>query len=56
MRERAKAIGGELNIQSRPDAGTAIELTIPATVAYPDSRKKSFWQRISRGFSTDSGG
>jgi hypothetical protein len=55
MRERAKAIGGELNIQSRPGAGTAIELTIPATVAYPDSREKSFWQRIARGFSTDSG-
>jgi signal transduction histidine kinase/streptogramin lyase len=47
MRERARAIGAELNIQSRPGAGTEIELTIPAKVAYPDSIRKSFWQRIS---------
>ena len=46
MRERAKAMGAELNIRSHPGAGTEIELTIPAEVAYPDSIKKSFWSRI----------
>jgi signal transduction histidine kinase len=55
MRERAKAIGAELNIQSHPGAGTEIELTIPATVAYPDSLRKSFWNRIARGSSENNG-
>jgi ligand-binding sensor domain-containing protein len=55
MRERAKAIGGELNIRSHPDAGTEVELVIPAKVAYPDSSEPSFWQRISRSFSADNG-
>jgi signal transduction histidine kinase/ligand-binding sensor domain-containing protein/transcriptional regulator with XRE-family HTH domain len=34
MRERAKRIGGQLNVWSRPHAGTEIELTIPGTIAY----------------------
>jgi signal transduction histidine kinase len=34
MRERAERIGGELNIWSRPDTGTEVELTIPGTTAY----------------------
>jgi signal transduction histidine kinase len=49
MRERAKAMGAELNIRSYPGAGTEIDLSIPAEVAYPDSKKKSFWNRINRG-------
>ena len=46
MRERAKAIGAELNIRSHPGEGTEVELTIPAKVAYPDSSENSFWHRI----------
>jgi signal transduction histidine kinase/ligand-binding sensor domain-containing protein len=34
MRERAKAIGGQLEVWSEEGAGTEVELTIPASVAY----------------------
>jgi len=34
MRERARQIGGKLEIWSRPGAGTEIELTIPGSIAY----------------------
>src|SRR5262249_38207478 len=30
MRERALLVGGELMIESRPDAGTTVHLTVPA--------------------------
>jgi signal transduction histidine kinase len=34
MRERAKGIGGQLDVWSERGAGTEVELTIPASVAY----------------------
>ena len=34
MRERAKAIGGNLELWSNVESGTEIELTIPANTAY----------------------
>ena len=34
MRERAESIGGQLEIWSERGAGTELELTIPALVAY----------------------
>jgi len=34
MHERAKRVGGNLEVWSRPDAGTEIHLTIPASTAY----------------------
>jgi signal transduction histidine kinase len=34
MHERAKRIGGELNVWSRPGAGSEVELTIPDSIAY----------------------
>ena len=37
MRERAKLIGGKLTFWSRPDAGTEVELRIPAARAYADA-------------------
>ena len=46
MRERAREIGAELCIRSRPGDGTEVVLTIPAKVAYPDNRKEPFWRRI----------
>lgn len=33
MRERALAVGGELTIESRPDEGTTVRLSVPATPA-----------------------
>ncbi len=43
MRERAKLLGGKLTVWSEPDAGTELELSIPATKAYatPDGGKRS---------------
>jgi nitrate/nitrite-specific signal transduction histidine kinase len=34
MRERAKAIGSQLEVWSEQNAGTEVELTVPASVAY----------------------
>jgi signal transduction histidine kinase len=31
MRERAGMLGGELTVQSSPDAGTSVVMTIPRT-------------------------
>lgn len=44
MRERAKRFGGKLEVWSERGAGTEIELSAPATVAYgkPDARSR-FW-------------
>jgi signal transduction histidine kinase/ligand-binding sensor domain-containing protein len=38
MRERAKRMGAHLQIYSRSNAGTEIELRVPASVAYSDRR------------------
>jgi signal transduction histidine kinase len=46
MRERAQTIGAQLNIWSHTGAGTEIELSIPASIAYPPNRKQSFWSRF----------
>ncbi len=37
MRERAKLIGGHLEIWSRHESGTEVELSIPASIAYETS-------------------
>jgi signal transduction histidine kinase len=34
MRERAQKMGARISIGSRPGAGTEIELTVPARLAY----------------------
>ena len=41
MRERASAIGGELAVWSEFNAGTEVELRIPANAAYARARKRS---------------
>jgi signal transduction histidine kinase len=38
MRERARCMGGNLDVRRRLDSGTEVELRIPATVAYAASR------------------
>jgi ligand-binding sensor domain-containing protein/signal transduction histidine kinase len=44
MRERAKLIGGHLEMWSNVESGTEIELTIPASVAYVKPATQSrFW-------------
>ncbi len=41
IRERAEQIGARLNFWSEAGAGTEVELTVPASVAYEKSRKAS---------------
>jgi signal transduction histidine kinase len=50
MRERAHKIGGKVTIWSSPGAGTEIELTIPAKVAYFGVDPQTLWQRLKRLF------
>jgi signal transduction histidine kinase len=41
MRERAERLGGGLQVDSAPGAGTRIEVSIPANAAYVDHGKGS---------------
>ena len=41
MRERAETVGGRLEIWSRLDSGTEVELSIPAAIAYDVSTRES---------------
>lgn len=44
MRERAKSFGGQLEVWSESGAGTEIELTVPASIAYAStSNRHRFW-------------
>jgi signal transduction histidine kinase/ligand-binding sensor domain-containing protein len=45
MRERATLIGGKLVVWSEVDAGTEVELRVPASAAYMTDRKPSWWLR-----------
>jgi signal transduction histidine kinase len=49
MRERARRIGGQVRLWSRPGAGTEVEFTIPAATAYRSggTRSKMLWFRRS---------
>jgi signal transduction histidine kinase len=44
MRERALQSGGTLEIWSRVGSGSEIDLTIPASIAYSNSSKRSGWR------------
>ena len=46
MRERAKLIGGKLVVWSEVDAGTEVELRIPAGTAYPAAPKGSWLSQL----------
>ena len=48
MRERSLKIGAKLSIWSRKGAGTEIELSIPARMAYQRLRNRSTWPRLRR--------
>ncbi len=43
MRERAKLVGGQLDVWSEVDTGTEVELTIPASVAYAKAPPRRSW-------------
>jgi signal transduction histidine kinase len=40
MRERAKLLGGQLEVWSELDSGTEIQLSVPASLAYPTSPRQ----------------
>ena len=44
MRERATLIGGKLTVWSEVDAGTEVELRVPASIAYAARRRSWLWQ------------
>jgi signal transduction histidine kinase/ligand-binding sensor domain-containing protein len=48
MRERAQKIGGKLSIWTNHGAGTEIELTVPARVAYTNNHRRSLWSRFRK--------
>jgi signal transduction histidine kinase/ligand-binding sensor domain-containing protein len=43
MRERAKIVGGQLDVWSELDSGTEVELSIPAFRAYVTPSTRRFW-------------
>jgi signal transduction histidine kinase len=45
MRERATLIGGKLVVWSEGDAGTEVELRVPASTAYATTRRRSWLVR-----------
>jgi signal transduction histidine kinase/ligand-binding sensor domain-containing protein len=45
MRERAALIGGELTVWSEVDAGTEVELCLPASKAYAAAPRRSWFSR-----------
>jgi signal transduction histidine kinase len=49
MRERATLIGGKLVVWSEGDAGTEVELSVPARTAYTTDRKLSWWSQQFAG-------
>ena len=51
MRERAKLVGGTLEVWSEVNSGTEIELSIPAASAYQEA-PASFWSIVSRMWRT----
>ena len=47
MRERAEKIGAKLSVLSRPGAGTEVQLTVPAAIAFESSASESWWRRVT---------
>jgi signal transduction histidine kinase/ligand-binding sensor domain-containing protein len=48
MRERATLIGGKLVVWSEVDAGTEVELRVPASTAYATAQKRSWFSRKAK--------
>ena len=45
MRERATLVGGKLTVWSEINAGTEVELCIPASTVYVAASRRSWWAR-----------
>ena len=53
MRERAKRINAGFSLRSAPDAGTTVEVTVPARVAYATNRKRRSGFMLTRALSKE---
>jgi signal transduction histidine kinase/ligand-binding sensor domain-containing protein len=49
MRERAESVGGRLEVWTRLDSGTQVELSIPGTIAYDGSARRSSLSQVLSG-------
>jgi signal transduction histidine kinase/ligand-binding sensor domain-containing protein len=48
MRERATLVGGKLVVWSEADAGTEVELSVPASTAYAIAQRRSWFSRKAK--------
>ena len=55
MRERAEIVGGRLEVRSRLDSGTEVELRIPGTIAYGRTVRRSWMAKVLSGNSRRNG-
>jgi signal transduction histidine kinase/ligand-binding sensor domain-containing protein len=55
MRERAEVVGGQLEVWSKLDSGTQIELSIPGAIAYDASDRRSRLTQLLSGNNRDHG-
>jgi signal transduction histidine kinase len=55
MRERAEDVGGRLEVRSRVDSGTEVELSIPGNIAYGGSARRWWLSKVLSGKSRDKG-
>jgi signal transduction histidine kinase len=46
MRERAEVVGGKLEVWSKLDFGTQVELTVPGKIAYGMLARQSWWSLV----------
>jgi signal transduction histidine kinase len=49
MRERAEILGGRLEVWSKRDTGTEVELSIPGAVAYGAPIERSWFSKLIDG-------
>jgi signal transduction histidine kinase len=54
MRERARQVGAELSIWSRPGSGTEVQLRLAGSIAYGTSRRRRGGAQEVSGSSSDS--
>lgn len=49
MRERAEIVGGRLEVWSKRDTGTKVELSVPGAVAYRTPAERSWFSKVIAG-------
>jgi signal transduction histidine kinase/ligand-binding sensor domain-containing protein len=55
MRERAEVVGGRLEVRSRVDSGTEVELSVPGAIAYRETGRRSWLTKVLSENSRDKG-